>query len=43
MALKKNADLWDDFYSRALVRGREDEPRETLASVKKRLARRKTT
>jgi hypothetical protein len=39
--LKKNAELWEDFYDRALARSREDEPRETLESVKKRLRRRK--
>jgi hypothetical protein len=39
--LKKNAELWEDFYDRALAQSRENEPRETLESVKKRLARRK--
>jgi len=37
--LKKNADLWEDFYDRALARSREGDPRETLESVKKRLRR----
>ncbi len=40
--LKKNAELWEDFYDRALARSRKDEPRETLDSVKTRLQRRKT-
>jgi hypothetical protein len=35
--LKKHAELWEDFYDRALARSRADEPRETLESVKKRL------
>jgi len=39
--LKKNAELWEDFYDRALARSRESEPRDTLESVKKRLGRRK--
>ena len=39
--LKTNAELWEDFYDRALARSRQDEPRETLASVKKKLLRRK--
>jgi hypothetical protein len=38
--LKKNADLWEDFYDRALAEGRSQEPRETLESVRKRLKRR---
>jgi hypothetical protein len=41
MDLKKNAELWEDFYDRAPARSREGEPRETLKSVKKRLGRRK--
>ena len=40
--LRKNAELWEDFYDRVLARSREREPRETLESVKKRLARRKS-
>jgi hypothetical protein len=39
--LKKNAELWEDFYDRALARSREAEPRETLESVKKTVRRRK--
>lgn len=39
--LKKNSDLWEDFYDAALARSRESEPRETLESVKKRLRVRK--
>jgi len=35
--LKKHADLWEDFYDTALAHSREDEPRETLEAVKKRL------
>jgi hypothetical protein len=36
--LKKNAELWEDFYDRALARSREGEPRDTLESVKRRLS-----
>ena len=37
--LKRNAQLWEDFYDRALARKRQHEPRETLDAVKKRLSR----
>jgi len=39
--LKKNPGLWEDFYDRALAESRENEPRESLESVKKRLVRRR--
>jgi hypothetical protein len=39
--LKRNANLWEDFYDVALARGRKGEPRESLASVKRRLLRSK--
>ena len=35
--LKRHAELWEDFYDRALAQSREREPRETLESVKTRL------
>lgn len=35
--LKENAELWEDFYDLAVSRERKNEPRESLASVKKRL------
>ena len=35
--LKKHADLWEDFYDKALAHSRAGEPRETLEAVKKRL------
>ncbi len=38
--LATHADLWEDFYDRAIAAERADEPRESLASVKARLARR---
>lgn len=37
--LRKNAELWEDFYDRAVASSREKEPRETLESVKERLER----
>jgi len=41
--LKKNGELWEDFYDRAVAHSREREPRESLESVKARiLARRRT-
>jgi hypothetical protein len=39
--LKRNADLWEDFYDLALARSRAGEPRESLESVKRRLRRSK--
>ena len=35
--LKKNKALWEDFYDAALARQRADEPRESLAAVKKKV------
>lgn len=35
--LRKNRDLWEDFYDRLLVQERAHEPRESLAEVKNRL------
>jgi hypothetical protein len=34
--LKKNADLWEDFYDIAVAKARAKEPRESLESVLKR-------
>lgn len=38
--LKKNAQLWKDFYDVALAKSRAKEPRESLESVRRRLRRR---
>ncbi len=35
--LKTHRALWEDFYDRAMIESRRDEPRETLAAVKRRL------
>jgi hypothetical protein len=35
--LKRNAELWENFYDLALARARKSEPRESLESVKRRL------
>ena len=35
--LKKHARLWEDFYDSLLSRSRKNEPRESLALVKRRL------
>lgn len=40
--LKRNRDLWEDFYDRVVAGSREHEPRESLQSVKARLAKRRT-
>ena len=37
--LKKHADVWEDFYDVLLARKRAHVPRESLASVKRRLIR----
>ncbi len=37
--LEKYGDLWEDLYDRAVARERENEPRETLETVKKRLTK----
>ncbi len=38
--LKQHGELWEDFYDVLVARARQDEPRETLAEVRERLARR---
>jgi hypothetical protein len=38
--LKQYSELWEDFYDSAVAQSRKKEPRETLESVKKRLAAR---
>ena len=38
--LKRHADLWEDFYDQALAESRKKEPRESLQSVKQKLAKR---
>lgn len=35
--LRKNSELWEDLFDRALVRKRKGEPRETLDAVRRRL------
>ncbi|NLG17695.1 MAG: hypothetical protein GX556_10230 [Fibrobacter sp.] len=35
--LKKNGDLWEDFYDYTVSRERENESRESLDSVRKRI------
>lgn len=37
--LKKHSELWEDFYDAAVARQRQNEPRQTLEAVKKRLRR----
>lgn len=36
--LKKHGELWEDFYDGLTVKNRENEPRESLESVRKLLA-----
>ncbi len=38
--LKRHSEIWEDFYDAAVARQRQNEPRETLESVKKKLRRR---
>jgi hypothetical protein len=35
--LKRNAELWEDFYDLAFARARKSEPLESLETVKRRL------
>ena len=35
--LRKNPELWEDLFDRALVLKRKGEPRETFAAVERRL------
>jgi hypothetical protein len=35
--LKRNAQLWEDFFDRVLVRNRENESRESLESVREKI------
>ena len=37
--LRKNRDLWEDIFDRAVARNREREPRETFDSVRRRLTK----
>jgi hypothetical protein len=37
--LKKNRQLWEDFFDRALLEQRKTEPRLSLAEVQKRVSR----
>lgn len=39
--LRKNGELWEDFFDRVLAESRRDEPRESFESVKSRLAKRR--
>jgi hypothetical protein len=39
--LKANPELWEDLYDRALAQKRAAEPRESLHSVRRRIAARK--
>jgi hypothetical protein len=38
--LRKHREIWEDFYDCLIALRRSQEPRESLASVKKRLSRR---
>jgi len=37
--LRKHADIWEDIYDSMLAKRRRKEPRESFASVKRRLVR----
>jgi len=37
--LKRHSDVWEDFFDVAVATSRQDEPREALAAVKRRLRR----
>ena len=35
--LRKNKDLWEDFFDSVLAKEREDEPRDTLDDVRRKV------
>ena len=37
--LRRHATVWEDFFDVAAAKSRQDEPRESLAAVKRRLRR----
>jgi hypothetical protein len=37
--LKKHGEMWEDFHDRAVAEARKKEPRESIAAVKKRIAK----
>jgi hypothetical protein len=39
--LRKQGELWEDFYDRAVAESRRDEPRESLETVKAKVAKRR--
>ena len=39
--LKKQGELWEDFYDRAVAESRRGEPRESLETVKAKVAKRR--
>ncbi len=41
--LKHYSELWEDFYDGVVAKARKNEPRESLDSVKRRLAVRRKT
>ena len=38
--LEKHGEIWEDFYDRAVAEARKKEPRESIATVRKRIAKR---
>jgi hypothetical protein len=39
--LKEHGEIWEDFYDRAVAEARKKEPRESIAAVRKRIAKRR--
>lgn len=39
--LKRHGEIWEDFYDRAVAEARKKEPRESIATVRKRIAKRR--
>lgn len=39
--LKRHGEIWEDFYDRAVAEVRKKEPRESIATVRKRIAKRR--
>ena len=38
--LEKHGEIWEDFYDSAVAEARKKEPRESIATVRKRIAKR---
>ena len=40
--LKKHGEIWEDFYDHAVAEARKKEPRESITTVRKRIAKQRS-